>query len=69
MHCEYIIEIDMVLMFPLIALSHRVIASHLCERTFKHDFLTILLGVWLIIKKETLEYCKNVAESYFDLFQ
>ena len=34
MQCEYIIAIDKVLIVPLIALSHSVIASRLCERTF-----------------------------------
>ena len=34
MQCDNITAIDKVLFFPLIALSHRVIASRLCERTF-----------------------------------
>ena len=32
--CEQIIKIHRVLIFPLIALTHRVIATRLCERTF-----------------------------------
>ena len=34
MQCDNITAIDKVLFFPLIALSRRVIASRLCERTF-----------------------------------
>ena len=33
-HCETIIKIYKFLIFPLIALPHRVIASCLCERAF-----------------------------------
>ena len=35
--CEYFIEVYKVLIFPLIALTHRVIASRLCERSFHTD--------------------------------
>ena len=60
----------MLLMFPLSAMSHRVIASRLCERTFKHDFLTKLLGVWLIIiKKKRWNTAKMSRKDYYDLFQ
>ena len=39
--CEYTIEIYKVLIFPLIALTHRVIARRLCART-----LTVLKIQW-----------------------
>ena len=43
--CEISIKIYKVLVFPLIALTHRVIASRLCERTLTYTVcikLTIL---------------------------
>ena len=49
--CEYIIAIDKVPIVPLIALSQRVIASRLCERTFSLNEASNLKHVyrcWLV---------------------
>ena len=54
MQCEYIIAIDKVVIVPLIALLHRLIASRLCELTFslnegsnlKKKRLPVLVGAF-----------------------
>ena len=40
--CLRIIKIYKVLIFPFIALTHRVIARRLCERTFNYDYIRVL---------------------------
>ena len=46
---EYIIEIYKVLIFPLIVLTHRVIASRLCERTLRQHFANSARQYWAVV--------------------
>ena len=55
MQCEYIIAIDKIVIVPLIALLHRVIASRLCELTCSCNEgtnlkkrLPVLVGAFLL---------------------
>ena len=52
--CEYIIQTDMVLMFPLIALTHRVIASCLCGRAFMLIHIPALVRVVSMSERDHL---------------
>ena len=53
--CDYIIELYKVLIFSLIALSHRVIASHLCEHNLDllYPYTSCSWYIWKLIARKT----------------